>query len=246
MKISVVTVCYNAVDLIESTIRSVLMQTWGDVEYIVIDGGSTDGTIDIINNYSDRISYWISEPDKGIYDAMNKGIKAATGDYINFMNAGDTFHDEKVIEKLVPFLNGKTVVSGNWRRCYSDGYFKLASPKCIEVFKVEMPICHQATFIDLRYHKKHYFNLNFRFSSDYDFFYKAWRNGEPFYFVEIIVVDFLEAQGASTNNITSSVLEREKAWHGEQNVLLRRLHLRYQILRIKTVKFLKKYFNHQA
>lgn len=88
MKISVVTVCYNAADTIEKTMLSVLNQTHHDIEYIIIDGGSTDGTVEIIRKYADRIAYWVSEPDKGIYDAMNKGIKVATGEWINFMNAG--------------------------------------------------------------------------------------------------------------------------------------------------------------
>ena len=100
MKISVVTVCYNAADTIEKTMLSVLNQTYHDIEYIIIDGGSTDGTVEIIRKYADRIAYWVSEPDKGIYDAMNKGIKVATGEWINFMNAGDEFVDEGVIEKL--------------------------------------------------------------------------------------------------------------------------------------------------
>ena len=98
MKISVVTVCYNSVDSIEETMLSVLNQTYSDVEYIIIDGGSTDGTVDIIKKYADRLVYWVSEPDKGIYDAMNKGIAAATGDYINFMNSGDRFASTNVIE----------------------------------------------------------------------------------------------------------------------------------------------------
>ena len=91
LKISVVTVCYNAVDCIEETMLSVLDQTYPNIEYIVIDGGSSDGTADVIRKYADRLAYWVSEPDKGIYDAMNKGIVAATGDYINFMNAGDRY-----------------------------------------------------------------------------------------------------------------------------------------------------------
>ncbi len=89
LRISVVTVCYNAVDTIEETILSVINQTYPNVEYIIIDGGSTDGTVDIIKKYADRIAYWVSEPDRGIYDAMNKGIVAATGDYIIFINSED-------------------------------------------------------------------------------------------------------------------------------------------------------------
>lgn len=97
MKISVVTVCYNAVREIEGTMLSVLNQTYPDVEYIVIDGGSTDGTVDIIKKYAPRLAYWVSEPDKGIFDAMNKGITHSSGEYLNFMNAGDKFHSPHVI-----------------------------------------------------------------------------------------------------------------------------------------------------
>lgn len=97
--ISVITVCYNAVANIEETMLSVLNQRYDKVEYIVIDGGSKDGTLDVIKKYANKLAYWISEPDKGIYDAMNKGIAKATGDWINFMNAGDKFINEEVLNK---------------------------------------------------------------------------------------------------------------------------------------------------
>ena len=87
--ISIITVSYNAVKTIEDTIVSVLGQTYSNIEYIIIDGGSTDGTLDIIKKYEDKITYWVSEPDKGIYDAMNKGILKATGDYLFFLGADD-------------------------------------------------------------------------------------------------------------------------------------------------------------
>ena len=87
--ISVITVSYNAVSTIEDTILSVINQTYPNIEYIIIDGGSADGTVDIIEKYVDRISYWVSEPDKGIYDAMNKGLKVANGDWAIFMGSDD-------------------------------------------------------------------------------------------------------------------------------------------------------------
>ena len=97
MKISVITVCFNAVNEIEETMLSVLGQNYPEVEYIVIDGGSTDGTTDIIKRYADRLAYWSSERDNGIFDGMNKGLKHASGEYVNFMNAGDRFYSPHVI-----------------------------------------------------------------------------------------------------------------------------------------------------
>lgn len=98
-KITVVTVCFNAESVLEQTILSVLNQTYKDIEYLIIDGGSKDGTLGIIKKYSDKVK-WISEPDKGIYDAMNKGVKMASGEWINFMNAGDRFASNDVLEKI--------------------------------------------------------------------------------------------------------------------------------------------------
>lgn len=98
-KITVVTVCFNAEKVLEQTMLSVLSQTYKDIEYLVIDGGSKDGTLDIIKKYSDKVK-WISEPDKGIYDAMNKAVKMASGEWINFMNAGDCFASIDVWENV--------------------------------------------------------------------------------------------------------------------------------------------------
>lgn len=98
--ISVVTVCYNAVTEIERTIQSVIGQSYPNIEYIIIDGGSKDGTVDLIRKYADKLAYWISEPDKGIYDAMNKGIAVSTGDWICFLNAGDWFAGTRVLAEV--------------------------------------------------------------------------------------------------------------------------------------------------
>ena len=99
-RVTIITISYNAVLGIERTINSVITQTYSNLQYIIIDGGSTDGTVDIIKKYADKIDYWVSEPDSGIYYAMNKGIAIADGDWINFMNAGDYFVDRNVIEQI--------------------------------------------------------------------------------------------------------------------------------------------------
>ena len=116
-KISIITICRNVAKDLERTIKSVQYQTYKDYEYIIVDGNSSDNTVDIINQYESVITKWISEPDKGIYDAMNKGIKMASGEWLIMMNAGDYFADPDVLEKVFAreIPKGKTFM-------YSDVY----------------------------------------------------------------------------------------------------------------------------
>ena len=122
--ISVITAVFNDKEHLEQTIKSVITQTYDNVEYIIIDGGSADGTLDIIRKYEHLIDYWISEPDEGIYDAMNKGIDLAAGEWINFMNAGDEFVDKNVIQDNLLLLN-----SNGTEFIYSDTIFTNAKRK---------------------------------------------------------------------------------------------------------------------
>lgn len=116
--ISVVTISFNAANTIERTIQSVLSQSYKNLEYIIIDGGSSDGTLDIIRKYEDRL-VWISEPDNGIYDAMNKGIRISKGEWLNFMNAGDRFASNDVLEKIFSYEYPEDI-----KFLYSDTYFE--------------------------------------------------------------------------------------------------------------------------
>ena len=109
MKYSIITVNFNNKEGLRKTIESVIHQSFCDFEYIVIDGGSTDGSMDIIKEYESHINYWVSEPDKGIYNAMNKGILKAQGDYINFMNSGDCLYDNNVLNNTLPYLTADIV-----------------------------------------------------------------------------------------------------------------------------------------
>ncbi len=111
MKVSIITVVWNNKETIKDAIDSVLTQTYKDIEYIVVDGASTDGTIEVVKNYGDKISRFISEPDKGLYDAMNKGIRVATGDIIGILNSDDFYIDDKVIGKIVKEFKEKEVDS---------------------------------------------------------------------------------------------------------------------------------------
>lgn len=143
-KISIITVSYNAVDTIEQTILSVINQTYENIEYIIIDGGSTDGTIDIIKKYEDQISYWVSEQDNGIYDAMNKGIDVATGKYLIFIHAGDFLRKNILNDLIAEFRSNKcTFLYGNVlmkdvNKIYNGKYNKYKS--------MLSSICQQAIF----------------------------------------------------------------------------------------------------
>jgi len=115
MKVSIITVCFNSVATIEDTIKSLIMQDYKDIEYIVVDGGSTDGTLEILAKYRNRIARCISEPDNGIYDAMNKGLRLATGNIIGFLNSGDFYAGENVIRRMVEVIR-----ANNADCCYGD------------------------------------------------------------------------------------------------------------------------------
>lgn len=122
-KISVITICYNNKADVEYTIKSVLSQTYSNIEYIIVDGGSTDGTLDLLNTYQDGITNLISEPDNGIYDALNKGIKAATGEWLICMNAGDVFVSATTLSDIFnqQIPEDKTVLYSDFILCHSNG-----------------------------------------------------------------------------------------------------------------------------
>ena len=149
-KVSIITVVYNGIEFLEETIKSVISQTYPNIEYIIVDGGSTDGTLDIIKKYEAHITKWISEPDKGIYDAMNKGIDLATGDWQNFLNAGDSFVSNDVLEKIFTTnLENITLVYGDIIAIRENG--QKLNVNAIELkddnsIKKGMKVCHQAIF----------------------------------------------------------------------------------------------------
>lgn len=172
-KISIITVNLNNKAGLRKTIESVVNQTYKDIEYIVIDGGSTDGSVDVINEYADKINYWVSEPDKGIYNAMNKGIVKATGEYLQFLNSGDWLCDNEVIEKVSQEIKwDDEIVIGNLVLDYEGRFIVKTNPRriCAEHF-LKRGITHQSTFIKRDLFEKYgYYDENLTIASDYDFF----------------------------------------------------------------------------
>lgn len=209
-KITVITVAYNAVKDIENTILSVINQTYPNIEYIIIDGGSTDATLDIIKKYQDRISYWVSEPDKGIYDAMNKGIAKATGGWLNFMNAGDTFYDQQVLEKVFKDndWSDTDVIYGDVSIKYKNTT-KLRFSLPIKHLEKGMPFCHQSTFIKTNIQKEITFDIHYKICADYNLFHTLYKQKYQFKKVDIVVATFLYG-GISTDAFISLMVEE---WH---------------------------------
>ena len=217
--VTVVTVVYNDVHNIEKTLLSVISQQYPKLEYIVIDGGSTDGTVDTIKKYESHIDRWISEKDRGIYDAMNKGIDLASGEWINFMNAKDMFYNKTTIydvfkdaPKDVDFIYGDFIR----RHPAKDEYVGMYRP--IEELWKDMSFSHQTLFSRTHLLKQNKFCLKNRIISDYEFIFLHYINGGKF-FNSGKPIAIIAPTGFS-NNFFPKTLERWK---------LVRKHLNYKI-----------------
>lgn len=213
-KLSVITVTYNAEHTLERTLKSVREQTYPAIEHIIVDGNSNDGTVALIHRYENERLKWISEPDKGLYDAMNKGIKMATGDYLCFLNAGDTFYDTDTVQKIFAssdeghspdMLYGETaIVDDNGRFLHMR---RLQAPKNLtwKSFKHGMVVCHQA-FIVKRELVEPY-DLSYRFSADFDWCIRMMKKAKNIYNTDLILVNYLNT-GMTTANRKASLRER--------------------------------------
>lgn len=185
-KVSIITVSYNSVKTIEQTIRSVLGQTYKNIEYIVIDGASTDGTQQIIEKYADKISYYISEEDDGLYYAMNKGIQKATGDIIGIINSDDWYAETAVENAIKCFAKSSAdVVYGVTVNVERDGteYKRKIYP--LETIWYRMPFGHPSVFVKKDvYYKLDGYNTNYKVSSDYDFLLRCYSQNIRFLYCD--------------------------------------------------------------
>ena len=223
-KVTVVTVVFNNKDGIRGTIESVINQTF-PLEYIIIDGGSTDGTVDIIKEYDAQIDYWVSEADNGIYDAMNKGIKAATGEWILFMNSGDTFHNEYVLERIFSqsYNDNVGVIWGN-TDLYRDGRYvtKYKNRPFYEHLSTAfrgVGICHQSTFVRTSLAKQLMFDTSYRITADFNMMYLIYKQGYTFVYNPITISHF-DLSGISSTKVSKIfIAETKRVIHYKYNRL---------------------------
>ncbi|MBQ9665454.1 MAG: glycosyltransferase [Bacteroidaceae bacterium] len=214
MKISIITVTYNAEATIERTLQSVAEQTYTDIEHIVMDGASKDKTVEIAQRYNTIV---VSEPDKGLYDAMNKALKLATGDFLCFLNAGDKLHSKDTLAKIAAAADGSPigVLYGDTHIVDNNGTFlrnrRLTPPEHLtwRSFKDGMLVCHQAFYINRQIALP--YDLAYRFSADFDWCIRCMKEGESRGMRNIYVheplADYL-SEGMTTANHKASLKER--------------------------------------
>lgn len=217
--VTIITIVFNGEKYIEKTILSVLNQTYSNIEYIIIDGGSKDSTIDIIKKHEKKIDYWISESDKGIADAFNKGISRATGEIIGIINADD-WYELNTVSLIIEALNNGDVIYGNlqcWKNNKKD-YLYMADHHFL---KYEMSINHPTVFVKKKiYEKFGMFSADYKIAMDYEFFLRLLCNDVKFYYLNQVLAN-MRLEGISSKNFINgfSEVRRAKSKHLKKSIL---------------------------
>lgn len=233
MSITIITVTYNAATVLQRTLDSVSSQTYQDIEHLIIDGASKDDTVALAEAYQKKVPYQVviqSEPDHGLYDAMNKGLHKATGDYLVFLNAGDTLHAKDTLETIIcqlptfsPPQQGEServlpaVIYGDTAIVDSEGRFlhlrRLRPPKQLswKSFKQGMLVCHQAFYVRTEIARQEDYDLQYRHSADVDWCIRVMKRADelhlPLVNTNTVLADFMEG-GNTTQNHRASLKER--------------------------------------
>ena len=210
---TVITCTYNAESTLERTVRSVDGQTWPGIEHLIIDGASRDGTLEIAA--ASKRARVISEPDKGLYDAMNKGLALAEGEYVIFLNAGDCFHSDDTLERVAEAIRGQgpDIIYGETALVDNEGKFlrmrRLRAPEVLnwKSFKNGMLVCHQAFWAKTSVARQIPYDLRYRFSADVDWCIRVMKASCNIFNTHLTLVDYL-SEGMSTANRKSSLRER--------------------------------------
>lgn len=213
-KLSVITITWNAAATLERTLRSVREQSWPHIEHLIIDGGSNDGTLELIGRYAHEQLRWVSEPDRGLYDAMNKGAAMAKGDYLCFLNAGDTFFAADTVEKMMLTFEDASapdILYGETAIVDDAGTFlhmrRLKAPEKLnwKSFRQGMVICHQAFIVKRELFEP--YNLAYRFSSDFDWSIRMMKKATSIHNTRLTLINYLH-EGMTTRNRKASLKER--------------------------------------
>lgn len=212
MKFSIITINYNNKEGLQKTIESIVNQSYKDFEYIVIDGGSTDGSIEIIKKYSQHINYWVSEHDKGIYNAMNKGIMQAHGDYLNFLNSGDYYYNNDILQMISNLSLNTDIITGKDLHQSIKGE-KFASilpksPSVLHFYRSTIP--HQSSFIKRKLFENNKYDEELKIVGDWKFFMQSIIfEGASITFLQNIVA--VREQGGISAQEKEKVMEEREA-----------------------------------
>jgi len=211
-KVSIITVVYNGIAHLEQTIKSVLNQSYENIEYIIIDGGSTDGTVELIKKYEDKIAYWVSEPDGGIYDAMNKGIAKASGEIVGLINADDWYEKNAIAIVVGTFEKREVdVVHGSMRIIKENGEsFVKGAFRDISNLKKGMLLNHPTVFAKRSLYEKYgLFDTSYRIVADWERMMSWFLNDVHFVATQEVLANF-RMGGVSSEHLKKSFIEKHR------------------------------------
>lgn len=222
-KISIITVVFNSVNYIEETINSVINQTYSNIEYIIIDGSSTDGTKELINKYKTNIDYYISEKDHGIYDAMNKALNHVTGSWIVFMNSGDKFYNNKVLSDIN--LNSTyDMYFGATKIISNNSISKVRYPISINNIWKGMICCHQSIIFNSNIFKSTKFNIKYSLSADYNLIYSQIMQNAKIAYINNITAIYYD-EGVSKINYNKVLIQNRTISLSNESNILNKLYI---------------------
>lgn len=239
-KVSVITVVYNRVESVAETMENTLSQTYPNLEYVVVDGGSTDGTLDAIKRYADRI-VWISEPDHGIFDAMMKGARMATGEWVIFRNVGDYFYSRDVIERVFSEYedHGEDLIIGGTRYFVNHYYMdKFRNYPQVSYFEADAAH-HTSTFIRRMTQLKYPYPAEYKFCADNWFFISVLSSGGKYYYASQIVALYDNRSGTTVEHYDMTLKDNLaifKLFHAPQEIIERQEQTIRHTLKVKARK----------
>lgn len=211
MKVSIITIAYNNLEGLKVTYESIRRQTFSDYEWLVVDGGSTDGTKQFLEEHDSELAYWCSEPDKGVYNAQNKGTRHATGEYCIYMNSGDSFFADDVLEKVFDSQTDADVIYGNWMLVFQNGKTRLGvAPEVADIaYFFDDNMCHQSMLIRRSAVLERPYDESFRIYADWEEWLALVVTGKTFRKIDMTICNFMVG-GISTGDNASETLKQER------------------------------------